>query len=230
MCARRLTSTLHRMLRSALTSRRSRRPTIPGGRPFALLLSSLAVSSCGDWLYNVALLAFVYQRTGSPTWVAITTAARVIPMVALGPLGGVLADRCDRRRLIIASDLTRGALMVALAGVAAAGLPIVLAPAARRGGHRGRHRAAAERGGEHRPLRRGVRASPAPARCAPRSARPRSSSAPRWARCCCSSPTRRSRSCSTGSPSPPRRPRSWRSTPVRRSPRHSAPTARRCRA
>lgn len=106
----------------------SRRPRLPGGRPFALLLGSLAVSSCGDWLYNVALLALVYQRTGSATWVAITTAARVIPMVVIGPLGGVAADRHDRRRLIIAADLIRAALMVALAGVAAAGLPILLAP------------------------------------------------------------------------------------------------------
>ena len=40
----------------------------PSSRPFRLLLTSLAVSSAGDWLYNVALLAFVYERTGSPTW------------------------------------------------------------------------------------------------------------------------------------------------------------------
>jgi MFS family permease len=101
-----------------------------GGMPssFRLLLTSLAVSSCGDWLYNVALLAFVYERTGSPTWLALTTAARVLPIVVLGPLGGVLADRHDRRRLIIASDLARAALMVALAGIVAFGLPVLLAP------------------------------------------------------------------------------------------------------
>ena len=45
-----------------------RRPAVPGGRPFHLLLLSLSISSCGDWLYNVALLAFVYARTGSATW------------------------------------------------------------------------------------------------------------------------------------------------------------------
>lgn len=101
---------------------------LPGDRPFHLLLTSLALSSFGDWVYNVALLALVYARTGSPTLVALTTAARVLPMVVLGPLGGVLVDRYDRRRLIIASDLTRALMMVALAGVAAAGLPIVLAP------------------------------------------------------------------------------------------------------
>jgi MFS family permease len=97
-------------------------------RDFRLLLGSLAVSSCGDWLYNIALLAFVYERTGSATWLALTTAARVLPIVLLGPLGGVLADRWDRRRLIIASDLVRAALMVALAAVAALGMPVLLAP------------------------------------------------------------------------------------------------------
>jgi MFS family permease len=101
---------------------------LPGSRPFHLLITSLAVSSCGDWLYNVALLALVYERTGSATWVSLTTAARVLPVVALGPLGGVLADRHNRRRLMIASDLVRAALMVALAVVATTGLPILLAP------------------------------------------------------------------------------------------------------
>src|SRR4051795_4248411 len=99
-----------------------------GMRSFRLLLLSLAVSSCGDWLYNVALLALVYQRTGSPTLAALTTAARVLPLLVLGPLGGALADRHDRRRLLIASDLTRAAVMGALAWLAGAGLPIGLAP------------------------------------------------------------------------------------------------------
>ena len=100
----------------------------PRPRAFRLLLLSLAVSSCGDWLYNVALLALVYARTGSSTWIAITTASRVLPIVVLGPLGGVLADRYDRRALIIASDLARALMMVALAAVAAFGLPLMLAP------------------------------------------------------------------------------------------------------
>lgn len=97
-------------------------------RAFRRLLVALAVSQAGDWLYNVALLAFVYQRTHSAAWVAVTTAVRVIPMVALGPLGGVVADRFDRRKVMIASDVVRAACMVALFFVAAAGLPVVLAP------------------------------------------------------------------------------------------------------
>lgn len=113
-----------------LTSRtilRHRRP-FPGGRPFRVLIAALAVSSVGDWLYNVALLAFVFDRTHSATWVALTTAARVAPIVALGPLGGMLADRHDRRVLMIASDAVRATIMVLLAGLALTGLPVVLAP------------------------------------------------------------------------------------------------------
>jgi MFS family permease len=97
-------------------------------RNFRRLLIGLAVSQAGDWLYNVALLAFVYERTHSAGWLAATTAARVLPIVVLGPLGGVIADRFDRRRTMIVSDLLRAGLMVALAVVALAGLPVVLAP------------------------------------------------------------------------------------------------------
>jgi MFS family permease len=97
-------------------------------RSFRRLLVGLAVSQAGDWLYNVALLAFVYERTHSAGWLAATTAARILPIVVLGPLGGVLADRFDRRRVMVVSDLVRAGLMLGLAVVALAGLPVVLAP------------------------------------------------------------------------------------------------------
>jgi MFS family permease len=95
---------------------------------FRRLLVGLAISQAGDWLYNVALLAFVYERTHSAGWLAATTAARVLPLVVLGPLGGVIADRFDRRTTMIVSDVVRAVLMLALAAVALAGLPVVLAP------------------------------------------------------------------------------------------------------
>jgi MFS family permease len=97
-------------------------------RNLRLLFGGLVASQAGDWLYNLALLAFVYERTGSTAWVGITTAARIVPEVVLGPLGGVLADRYDRRVVMIASDVLRAASMVALALVAFAGAPILLAP------------------------------------------------------------------------------------------------------
>src|SRR3954463_2338894 len=84
-------------------------------RDLRVLFAGLVTSQAGDWLYNLALVAFVYERTGSALWVGITTAARIVPEVVLGPLGGVLADRHDRRAVMIASDLLRAAAMAALA-------------------------------------------------------------------------------------------------------------------
>jgi predicted MFS family arabinose efflux permease len=97
-------------------------------RNIRLLLIGLAGSQAGDWLYNLALLAFVYDRTHSSAWIGLTTGARVLPLVLLGPLGGVLADRVHRGPLMIACDLLRAATMAGLAFVALAHAPILLAP------------------------------------------------------------------------------------------------------
>ncbi|MGF7236852.1 MAG: MFS transporter [Frankia sp.] len=95
---------------------------------FRRLLAALAVSQAGDWLYNLALLAFVYDRTHSPGWLAATTAVRVLPMVVLGPVAGVLATRWPHRTAMIVSDVVRAMLMVLLALAAAGGWPVVFAP------------------------------------------------------------------------------------------------------
>lgn len=97
--------------------------------PLPRLLTALAVSQVGSWLYNVALLAVVYERTHSATWLAVTTGARIVPIVVCGPLGGIVADRWNRRRVMIGSDLVQAATMLALAAVASANWPIALAPA-----------------------------------------------------------------------------------------------------
>jgi predicted MFS family arabinose efflux permease len=98
-------------------------------RELRRLLAGVAASEAGDWLYSLALLALVYERTGSSTWLGMTTAARMLPWVVFGPLGGVLADRIDRRLLMIGSDFLRAACMAALTVVAVVGGPVVLIPA-----------------------------------------------------------------------------------------------------
>ena len=45
---------------------------------FRMLLSGLAVSQAGDWLYNLALVMLVYQRTHSALWAGVTTAAETV--------------------------------------------------------------------------------------------------------------------------------------------------------
>src|ERR1700759_5676329 len=96
---------------------------------FRSLLAGLAVSQIGDWLYNLALVTLVYQRTGSALWAGIATGARGAPLIAFGPAGGVLVDRFDRRHLMVACDLLRLAFMAALAVVAALRLPVAIVPA-----------------------------------------------------------------------------------------------------
>ena len=76
-------------------------------RSFARLYSAQLVSFAGDWFATVALVGLVEDLTGSA---ALTTFALVIQMVSialLSPLGGHLADRFDRKRLMIGADVAR---------------------------------------------------------------------------------------------------------------------------
>jgi MFS family permease len=91
------------------------------------VLAGLTVSQVGDWAYNVALVVFVFNATHSATWVGITTGMRMAPYVLFGALGGEIADRFERRRVMIVCDLIRIVLMLLLAAVAQTGAPVVLA-------------------------------------------------------------------------------------------------------
>ena len=90
------------------------------------LIGASAASQIGDWLYNAALLGFVYAATGSASWVGAATICRLVPLMLLLPVGGAVADRFPRRRVLIGGDLIRLALMVALAAVVAAKGPVQL--------------------------------------------------------------------------------------------------------
>ena len=98
-------------------------------RDYRLILGASSISQTGDWLYNVALLVWVYDRTHSAGWVAAVTVARLIPYVVIGPIGGIIADTFDRRRVMIVSDLLRAALMMGLASVTIFDGPVLLAAA-----------------------------------------------------------------------------------------------------
>src|SRR5215510_15859734 len=87
---------------------------IPGARA---LIGASAASEIGNWLYNAALLAYVYSATHSAGWVGAATICRLLPYVLLGPIGGTIADRYDRRTVLLAGDLIRLALMLVLAAV-----------------------------------------------------------------------------------------------------------------
>lgn len=91
------------------------------------LLAGLAVSETGDWLYGVALIAFVFEATRSPAWLAAATILRLAPYVIFGAVGGVVADRFDRRWVMIWSDLIRAAAMAGLTLAAVSSAPVAIA-------------------------------------------------------------------------------------------------------
>ena len=93
-------------------------------RALTRLLVGEFVSSIGDWLYLVALLVVVYARTQDPVLLGVVGATRVLPYVLLSVPAGIAADRFDRRRILIATDVARGAIMVALAYLVATDGPV----------------------------------------------------------------------------------------------------------
>jgi MFS family permease len=95
-------------------------------REFRFLLGSDAISWTGDWCYSIALTVWVVQQTGSAGWVAAVFVFRLLPYVLFGAPGGVLADRLDRRRLLVGLDVGRGLLMLVLIGVVAADGPVLV--------------------------------------------------------------------------------------------------------
>lgn len=86
-------------------------------RPWRRFLASTALSATGDFLYTVALVVYLIEKTGSAGWVAAAMIARIAASTALGALGGVVADRVDRRRLMVSLDGARAAVMVIVAVV-----------------------------------------------------------------------------------------------------------------
>jgi dTMP kinase len=84
---------------------------------FSRLLAAMTVSSLGDWVGFVAVTSLVASISGSKAGLAVggVMIVRMLPAVLFGPIAGVFVDRFDRKKVMIASDLARGALFAAMA-------------------------------------------------------------------------------------------------------------------
>lgn len=80
---------------------------------FRLLWGSQLAGSLGEAVAMVALPLYVYQLSGSARLLGLFFVLQTLPRVILSPLSGLLADRLDRRRLMLAADVGR-ALTVAI--------------------------------------------------------------------------------------------------------------------
>jgi len=88
-------------------------------RDFRLLWAGGLISSLGSWLLTLAIPTHIFLVTGSLRATGLTVAAEYLPLLVLGPVAGVFADRWDRRRLLIGTNLfCAGAVAVMLLGTA----------------------------------------------------------------------------------------------------------------
>ena len=86
---------------------------------FRKLWNSMLFSSLGDWLGLLATTAMAQQLSGGSYAtanfaIAGVFIARLLPAVFLGPIAGVIADRFDRRRLMVSVDIMRAALYISI--------------------------------------------------------------------------------------------------------------------
>jgi MFS family permease len=105
-----------------------------GGHPYVRLardarfsafwLASI-VSMFGDRLHQIALGVMVLGITGSPLQTGLVFLAATLPNLFLGPIAGTFVDRWDQRRVMITSDLVRGALVLMIPFVTEASIWLV---------------------------------------------------------------------------------------------------------
>lgn len=82
---------------------------------FTLLWLGQLVSLLGNRFHEIASMWYIYEVTGSPLKMGITLIFSTLPSVILGPFAGVFADRYDRKKIIVLSDLINGCIVGTIA-------------------------------------------------------------------------------------------------------------------
>ncbi len=98
-------------------------------RAFRIVWSGIFASNIGTWMQNVLLGAYGFELTGSATYVGILFFCQLGPLLFLSNIGGVLADRLDRRAFLLICQIQQLVFSVLLALLVASGDPseVVLA-------------------------------------------------------------------------------------------------------
>jgi MFS family permease len=93
-----------------------------GDRNFGPYFVGNASSASGTWFQNLAASLFVYRHTHSPFLLGVLQFTNFVPVLLLAPWAGSVADRFDRRRVVLLSQLAATSLSAVLAALAFAGL------------------------------------------------------------------------------------------------------------
>ena len=92
-------------------------------RQFALVWTGAFVSNIGTWMETVAVGILVTKTTGKAGWAGVIAAAAFLPGAVLGPVGGAIADRYARKRVLIVTTLAQLGFAGMLCALALAGSP-----------------------------------------------------------------------------------------------------------
>jgi len=90
-------------------------------RNFRLFAGGQLLSLTGTWMQNAAQSWLVYRLTGSSLLLGTVSFASQIPIFLLSPLGGAAADRYNRRRVVIGTQVSAMVLALLLAGLTLSG-------------------------------------------------------------------------------------------------------------
>ncbi len=111
----------------ALTGARTFR-SLRRHRNYRLFFTGQVISVAGSWMQNVALAWLVIELSGSPLALGALAFCRFLPFTVLGLVAGVVADRIDTRRMVIATQVSAMVVSIILAAVTLLGeatLPLV---------------------------------------------------------------------------------------------------------
>lgn len=85
-----------------------------GNRNFRRLWAAQIVSELGDWFYVIAIYTLLLQFTGRAQSLGLALVLQVLPQTLVGPAAGVVNDRVRRKRVMIAADLFRAGIILAM--------------------------------------------------------------------------------------------------------------------
>ncbi|MEX2533622.1 MAG: MFS transporter [Nitriliruptoraceae bacterium] len=90
-------------------------------RNLRLFFTGQAISATGTWIQKIAQAWLVLELTDSGTLLGVTAALQQLPILLVGPWGGLLADRLDKRKLLVATQSISALLAVVLGGLTQTG-------------------------------------------------------------------------------------------------------------
>lgn len=90
-------------------------------RNVSLFFSGRLISFIGSGIQIIAIPLYILDLTGSGALMGVFSLICMVPMMITAPLAGVLGDRWDRKKIVVAADYGRGVLILAMAGLALMG-------------------------------------------------------------------------------------------------------------